>query len=187
LANSYLAWARPRFARLQDGYLNGTYTRADLANLRNSFKKPCGSDPKASKWSLNGMKYRGYAKPTRMEQASWYAFGLYAYHQQGNQYKPMYKEGERFNKALRILADRTGDGKVDQRSDTRRGNMDELYRKLLNTHNMQEAAPFCLRIIRLLNEHDIPLDHALLALDLARLNKPDSADMVRRDWSRLLD
>ena len=80
MANSYLAWARPRFARLQDGYLNGTYTRADLANLRNSFKKPCGSDPKASKWSLNGMDYRGYAKPTRMEQASWYAFGLYAYH-----------------------------------------------------------------------------------------------------------
>ena len=35
MANSYLAWARPRFARLQDGYLNGTYTRADLANLRN--------------------------------------------------------------------------------------------------------------------------------------------------------
>ena len=98
----------------------------------------------------------------------------YAYHQQGNQYKPMYKEGERFNKALRILAD-TGE------------DVDELYRKLLNTHNMQEAAPFCLRIIRLLNEHDIPLDHALLALDLARLNKPDSADMVRRDWSRLLD
>lgn len=147
MANSYLAWARPRFARLQDGYLNGTYTRADLANLRNSFKKPCGSDPKASKWSLNGMDYRGYAKPTRMEQASWYAFGLYAYHQQGNQYKPMYKEGERFNKALRILAD-TGE------------DVDELYRKLLNTHNMQEAAPFCLRIIRLLNEHDIPLDHA---------------------------
>ena len=44
------------------------------------------------------MDYRGYAKPTRMEQASWYAFGLYAYHQQGNQYKPMYKEGERFTK-----------------------------------------------------------------------------------------
>ena len=118
MANSYLAWARPRFARLQDGYLNGTYTRADLANLRNSFKKPCGSDPKASKWSLNGMDYRGYAKPTRMEQASWYAFGLYAYHQQGNQYKPLYKEGERFNKALRILAD-TGE------------DVDELYRKLL--------------------------------------------------------
>lgn len=174
MANSYLAWARPRFARLQDGYLNGTYTRADLANLRNSFKKPCGSDPKASKWSLNGMKYRGFSKPTLMEQASWYAFGLYAYHQQGNQYKPMYKEGERFNKALRILAD-TGE------------DVDELYRKLLNTHNMQEAAPFCLRIIRLLNEYNIPLDHALLALDLARLNKPDSADMVRRDWSRLLD
>ena len=93
MANSYLAWARPRFARLQDGYLNGTYTRADLANLRNSFKKPCGSDPKASKWSLNGMKYRGFSKPTLMEQASWYAFGLYAYHQQGNQCKPMYVEG----------------------------------------------------------------------------------------------
>lgn len=174
MTNSYLTWARPRFARLQDGYLNGTYTRADLANLRNSFKKPCGSDPKASKWSLNGMKYRGYAKPTRMEQASWYAFGLYAYHQQGNQYKPMYKEGERFNKALRILAD-TGE------------DVDELYRKMMNARNMQEAAPFCLRIIRLFNEYDIPLDHALLALDLARLSKPDSANTVRRDWGRLLN
>lgn len=131
MANSYLAWARPRFARLQDGYLNGTYTRADLANLRNSFKKPCGSDPKASKWSLNGMKYRGFSKPTLMEQASWYAFGLYAYHQQGNQCKPMYVEGEHFNTALRTLAD-TGE------------DVDELYRKMMNARNMQEAAPFCL-------------------------------------------
>lgn len=173
MTNSYLTWARPRFARLQDGYLNGTYTRADLANLRNSFKKPCGSDPKASKWSLNGMKYRGFSKPTLMEQASWYAFSLYAYHQQGDQYKPMYVEGERFNKALRALAD-TGE------------DVDGLYRKLLNAHNMQEAAPFCLRIIRLLNEYGIPLDHALLALDLVRLGKPDSVDVVRRDWGRLL-
>lgn len=174
MASSYLTWARPRLAKLQDGYLNGTYTRADLAHLRNSFQKPCGSDPKAAKWSLNGMNYRGYTKPTRMEQASWYAFGLYAYHQQGNQCKPMYVEGEHFNTALRTLAD-TGE------------DVDELYRKMMNARNMQEAAPFCLRIIRLFNEYDIPLDHALLALDLARLSKPDSANTVRRDWGRLLN
>ena len=55
----------------------------------------------------------------------------------------------------------------------------------MNARNMQEAAPFCLRIIRLFNEYDIPLDHALLALDLARLSKPDSANTVRRDWGPL--
>lgn len=170
--SAYLDWARPRLHVLQNAYLKHTWSRGILADLRYSFRQPVGSNPKAAKWSLNGMPgYHGYGSPTRLEKASWLAFSLYAYHQQGNHVDPMFEEGKRFHQALGELA-QTGE------------DVEPLISKLVNARNMSELATHLLRIIRLFNQHHITCDHAMLALDMVRYDKPESRDMVRAEWSR---
>lgn len=171
---SYLTWADRRLLRLQDGYIHGTYTRGDMSHLRQSLRRPCGSDPRASKWSLDGMPgYRGGAYPSWMEKASWYAFALYAIHQQGEQEQPMYRSGIFFNEALHRLVEKEPDAV-------------KIVARLASARDLDEALVSLTRLVRLLREHRIPCDHARLALDLRTFQNPRSRDRVRAGWSRNL-
>lgn len=170
----YLDWARPRLNRLQDGVLHDTWARADLACLRASFGRPCGSIPRAARWSVVGMPGRGRAAtPSRLERASWLAFALYAHHQQGDRSHPMQRDGERLSDAIVLLS--------GMREGTEVGN---LLEGLGSIHGMREAAPWMLRLMRLLNGERIPCDHALLAFDLANLDVPERRASVLADWTR---
>lgn len=172
--SAYLDWARPRLATLQEATLHGTRLRADMAALRASLNQPCGTNTRAASWSLAGIPcHRNRRNPNRLERASWTAFALYAHHQQGDQEHPMFAPGTRLADACERLADQGADPT-------------KPLQRLLATHGMDAATGPLLRIIQLLADHDIPLDHATLALDLTAWDDPSKAGTIRASWLRAL-
>lgn len=166
----YEAWARPRFEELQNGYVGSTRSRGDMAALRASLRKPCGTDVRAAAWSIDGLESDSLAH-SPMEEASWYAFALYAIHQQGLHQAGMYEPGRRFNWALRQIRDREPE-------------VPKLVRRLTSARSLQDAVVVCKRLILLLRAHGEPCDHVLLALDLRDFQCRGRSDRVKYSWSR---
>lgn len=174
MTGDYMRWAGRRIRFLQDQYLHGTLTRKDLAILARSITKPVGADPRAAKWSLDGMpgtRPHGFRRPTPMEKASWNAFALWAIHQKGEHHNRMHVPYLRLEDALDRLR---GDGR-----DT-----EAIMGRLANARNQDEAVPILARLMRMLRDHAIPTDHAALAHDLRDLDDPRRHDRVVARWTR---
>lgn len=136
---------------------------------------PVGADPVAARWSLRGMPgRRGGAWPTRLERASWMGFGLYAHHQRGWRDRPMQVEGVSLADGLVLLGAMGGDGFVAPLG------------RLLNARGLEEARGPLLRLMGVLSERGVGIDHALLASDLADLAAPALRDRTRSAWGRAL-
>lgn len=165
--NTFLDWARPRLGRLQHGILTTTRTRGDLSRLRASINQPVGNDPTAAYWSLNDLPH---ATP-RLEWASWTGFGLYAIHQQHHHTLGTHHNGIRLNQALnRLNPDRAADH----------------ARRLTAAASRNELTRIMTRIMHDLNHANIPMDHALLILDLNDWDNPSRRSRITHYWTRNL-
>lgn len=175
---SYAELANKRIAWLQDRYLKDTITRKDLAILARSITKPVGSDPQAAKWSLDGLPIRrgGAYTSTSMEKASWNTFALYAIHQRGEHHKRMHRPGITMGSALERL-DRN-------QSATRPRNLTMDMRRLAGIHNQDEAIPILARLMRLMQDDGIGVDHIRLAWDLRDLDDQRRRPRVLANWFR---
>ncbi|PST49334.1 type I-E CRISPR-associated protein Cse2/CasB [Bifidobacterium callitrichos] len=170
----YREWASRRLWKLQDAYLNDTYTRGPLAILARSITKEPGTDPKAAKWSIKGMPdttSRPDNYHTPLEQGSWNAFALYAIHQRtAGHTQGMYTRGVTVEQALARLEQADPDSR-------------RRIRKLTNTRTMKEAVTILKELIRTMGDHHITLDHTILAIDLARLENPNLRQRVLGRWA----
>jgi len=166
-----------RLRRLQQpaGGTNPSIT-ASLARLRQSIGTEPGSDPAIWAQTVAGMppQFQGDdLHATAEEHAVHAALGLYALHQQARG-EPMHVTGVGMGRACSRLGRATGNEVAVSRR----------FHALATASSLQEALHHARGLIGQLRAQSIPLDYALFAVDVARLQYPGLADRVRLAWGR---
>lgn len=166
----YLTLMRPRLNVIQNEFLrDSSHGRMTLSHLRDALDRPVGDDPETARVSLSGIPGGyGFQPFTPLERASWGAFSLYGFHQQGLHYERMQRDGTTFATALRRLhhARRPADA----------------ITHLHHAHNPTEAARLLLPAILECHDQHVGFDHALLALDLAQVGSTRFTTDILPSW-----
>ena len=183
------AHQRPRhlrdIGRLVDSRLNGekglqirylrneARARGDMAALRGAVAKEPGEIPEI--WELTQVKVPDYVgdAPTWEEMAVHTAMTLYAVHQQSRTTR-MFRPGRGLGYAARELVG------WEEDNDSAR----KRFNALVTSTTITELRHHLRNFISLLRAHDITLDHAMLADDIARFQHPGGAKKVRLTWAR---
>lgn len=176
-----------RVWRLQGPFLDSrnpgnAEATATLARLRRCPMDEPGADPRVWEITLADLpeKLRSGGAPSPAEQAVHAALVLYAIHQQSNDV-PVHQSGARLGVAVQQLARQRGtEGHPDESS------MRRLHQMVLATDT--DGRLHHLRgLVTLMRSESppVPLDYALLAVDLWRLIEPrENSDRVFARWGR---
>lgn len=154
---------------------------ARLARLRRALATSPGSV--ADVWADTtgalppGLLGRG-DEPSPYEQAVHAVMCLYALHQQ-SQSDPMHVDGQDLGTAVQILRRRRGaDDDIDP--------VLRRFHALATANSLAETLHHLRGLVTLLRGAHVGLDYGQLAVDLRRLQNPNYAGRVRRDWGRSL-
>lgn len=159
---------------LQNRYLhNEARARGELAALRGAVAREPGEVP--ATWELTQVKVPDYAgdAPTREEIAVHTAITLYAVHQQSRT-APMFRPGVGLGRAARELVGRDEENPSAQKR----------FNALVTSTTIAELRHHLRGFVSLLRARDITLDHAMLADNIVRFQRPNGAKQVRLAWAR---
>lgn len=149
--------------------------RATLASLRRGVSREPGELPEI--WELTAVpdtsEQVGDA-PTWDEVAVHMAMTLYALHQQ-SKVVPMDRRGVGLGRAAHDVV-----GRGDEENSSARAR----FNALVTSSTVSELRHHLRSFIALLRSKGIPLDHAMLADDIAQFQRPGGAKTVQLRWSR---
>lgn len=160
---------------LQSRYLhNEAQAREQMAALRGAVTREPGEVP--ATWALTQVEVPDDAgdAPTREEVAVHTAMTLYAVHQQSRT-DPMFHPGKGLGHASRELI-----GPPDQENPSAR----KRFNALVTSTTITELRHHLRDLVSLLRARGITLDHAMLADDIVRFQRPGGAKEVRLVWAR---
>ena len=160
---------------LQSRYLhNEAQAREQMAALRGAVTREPGEVP--ATWALTQVRVPDDAgdAPTREEVAVHTAMTLYAVHQQSRT-DPMFHPGKGLGHASRELI-----GPPDQENPSAR----KRFNALVTSTTITELRHHLRDLVSLLRARGITLDHAMLADDIVRFQRPGGAKEVRLAWAR---
>ena len=160
---------------LQSRYLrNESRARGELAALRKGASRSPGELPEI--WELTEVPPPEHAgdAPTPEEIAVHTAMTLYAVHQQSRT-DPMFHPGKGLGHASRELI-----GPPDQENPSAR----KRFNALVTSTTITELRHHLRDLVSLLRARGITLDHAMLADDIVRFQRPGGAKEVRLVWAR---
>ena len=160
---------------LQSRYLhNEAQAREQMAALRGAVTREPGEVP--ATWALTQVRVPDDAgdAPTREEVAVHTAMTLYAVHQQSRT-DPMFYPGKGLGHASRELI-----GPPDQENPSAR----KRFNALVTSTTITELRHHLRDLVSLLRARGITLDHAMLADDIVRFQRPGGAKDVRLAWAR---
>lgn len=160
---------------LQERYRrNESQGRADVAALRKGAGRAPGELPEI--WGLTQVPVSEAAgdAPTREELAVHAAMTLYAVHQQSRT-TPVFRPGVGLGSAARQLI-----GFGDEENPSARAR----FNALVTSATVAELYYHLRNLVSQLRSRDIGLDHAMLADDLVRFQRPGGAKSVRLTWAR---
>ena len=160
---------------LQNRYLhNEAQARGELAALRSAVAREPGEVPDT--WELTQVEVPDNAgdAPTREEIAVHTAMTLYAVHQQSRT-DPMFHPGKGLGHASRELI-----GPPDQENPSAR----KRFNAMVTSTTITELRHHLRDLVSLLRARGITLDHAMLADDIVRFQRPGGAKDVRLAWAR---
>ena len=159
---------------LQNRYLhNEAQARGELAALRSAVAREPGEVPDT--WELTQVEVPDNAgdAPTREEIAVHTAMTLYAVHQQSRT-APMFRPGVGLGRAARELVGRDEENPSAQKR----------FNALVTSTTVAELRHHLRGFVSQLRARDIALDHAMLADDITRFQRPNGAKQVRLAWAR---
>ena len=159
---------------LQNRYLhNEAQARGQMAALRGAIAREPGEVPEV--WELTQVKVPDNAgdAPTWEEIAVHTAMTLYAVHQQSRT-APMFRPGVGLGRAARELVGRDEENPSAQRR----------FNALVTSTTVAELRHHLRGFVSQLRARDIALDHAMLADDITRFQRPNGAKQVRLAWAR---
>lgn len=160
---------------LQKRYLSGkeSRARAELAALRGAAAKDPGEVPEI--WDLTRVPVPDYAgdAPTPEEIAVHTAMTLYAVHQQSRN-EPVYLPGTGLGSAAQQVVGH------DEENPSARARFNALVTSTTVTELRHHLRSF----VTLLRARGVPLDHAMLADDIVRFQRPGGIKRVRLAWAR---
>jgi len=160
---------------LQSRYLhNEAQAREQMAALRGAVTREPGEVP--ATWALTQVRVPDDAgdAPTPEEVAVHTAMTLYAVHQQSRT-DPMFYPGKGLGHASRELI-----GPPDQENPSAR----KRFNALVTSTTITELRHHLRDLVSLLRARGITLDHAMLADDIVRFQRPGGAKEVRLAWAR---
>ena len=160
---------------LQSRYLhNEAPAREQMAALRGAVTREPGEVP--ATWALTQVRVPDDAgdAPTPEEVAVHTAMTLYAVHQQSRT-DPMFHPGKGLGHASRELI-----GPPDQENPSAR----KRFNALVTSTTITELRHHLRDLVSLLRARGITLDHAMLADDIVRFQRPGGAKEVRLVWAR---
>lgn len=160
---------------LQSRYLhNEAQAREQMAALRGAVTREPGEVP--ATWALTQVRVPDDAgdAPTPEEVAVHTAMTLYAVHQQSRT-DPMFHPGKGLGHASRELI-----GPPDQENPSAR----KRFNALVTSTTITELRHHLRDLVSLLRARGITLDHAMLADDIVRFQRPGGAKEVRLVWAR---
>ena len=159
---------------LQKRYLdNESLGRAEVAALRKGANKAPGELPEI--WELTCVEVPDGAgdAPTREEIAVHTAMTLYAVHQQSRS-ECMFVPGRGLGRAAHELV-----GTNEENPSAR-----ARFNALVTSTTVAELRHHLRNLVSLLRSRGIALDHAMLADDIVRFQRPGGAKSVRLAWAR---
>ena len=159
---------------LQNRYLhNEAQARGQMAALRGAVAREPGEVPEV--WELTQVKVPDNAgdAPTREEIAVHTAMTLYAVHQQSRTV-PMFRPGVGLGRAARELVG----------WDEENPSAQKRFNALVTSTTVAELRHHLRGFVSQLRARDIALDHAMLADDITRFQRPNGAKQVRLAWAR---
>ena len=159
---------------LQNRYLrNEARARGEMAALRGAATKEPGEIPEI--WELTQVEVPDNTDdaPTWEEVAVHTAMTLYAVHQQSRTTR-MFRPGRGLGHAARELVG------WEEDNDSAR----KRFNALVTSTTITELRHHLRNFISLLRARDITLDHAMLADDIVRFQRPGGAKKVRLTWAR---
>lgn len=159
---------------LQKRYLdNESLGRAEVAALRKGANRAPGELPEI--WELTRVEVPDGAgdAPTREEIAVHTAMTLYAVHQQSRS-ECMFVPGRGLGRAAHELVG------TDEENPSARAR----FNALVTSTTVAELRHHLRNLVSLLRSRGIALDHAMLADDIARFQRPGGAKSVRLAWAR---
>lgn len=159
---------------LQARYLdNESRARGELAALRKGASRSPGELPEI--WELTRVEVPDGAgdAPTREEIAVHTAMTLYAVHQQSRS-ECMFVPGRGLGRAAHELVG------TDEENPSARAR----FNALVTSTTVAELRHHLRNLVSLLRSRGIALDHAMLADDIVRFQRPGGAKSVRLAWAR---
>ena len=152
---------------------NEARARGELAALRKGANRPPGELPEI--WELTSVHVPDYAgdAPTWEETAVHTAMTLYAVHQQSRT-EPMFVPGRGLGRAAHELVG------TDEENPSARAR----FNALVTSTTVAELRHHLRNLVSLLRSRGIALDHAMLADDIVRFQRPGGAKSVRLAWAR---
>ena len=159
---------------LQKRYLdNESLGRAEVAALRKGANRAPGELPEI--WELTRVEVPDGAgdAPTREEIAVHTAMTLYAVHQQSRS-ECMFVPGRGLGRAAHELVG------TDEENPSARAR----FNALVTSTTVAELRHHLRNLVSLLRSRGIALDHAMLADDIVRFQRPGGAKNVRLAWAR---
>ena len=159
---------------LQKRYLdNESLGRAEVAALRKGASRSPGELPEI--WELTRVEVPDGAgdAPTREEIAVHTAMTLYAVHQQSRS-ECMFVPGRGLGRAAHELVG------TDEENPSARAR----FNALVTSTTVAELRHHLRNLVSLLRSRGIALDHAMLADDIVRFQRPGGAKSVRLAWAR---
>lgn len=159
---------------LQKRYLdNESLGRAEVAALRKGANRAPGELPEI--WELTRVEVPDSAgdAPTREEIAVHTAMTLYAVHQQSRS-ECMFVPGRGLGRAAHELVG------TDEENPSARAR----FNALVTSTTVAELRHHLRNLVSLLRSRGIALDHAMLADDIVRFQRPGGAKSVRLAWAR---
>ena len=159
---------------LQKRYLdNESLGRAEVAALRKGANRAPGELPEI--WELTRVEVPDGAgdAPTWEETAVHTAMTLYAVHQQSRT-EPMFVPGRGLGRAAHELVG------TDEENPSARAR----FNALVTSTTVAELRHHLRNLVSLLRSRGIALDHAMLADDIVRFQRPGGAKSVRLAWAR---
>ncbi|MFC2659448.1 MAG: type I-E CRISPR-associated protein Cse2/CasB [Actinomyces sp.] len=159
---------------LQKRYLdNESLGRAEVAALRKGANRAPGELPEI--WELTRVEVPDGAgdAPTREEIAVHTAMTLYAVHQQSRS-ECMFVPGRGLGRAAHQLVG------TDEENPSARAR----FNALVTSTTVAELRHHLRNLVSLLRSRGIALDHAMLADDIVRFQRPGGAKSVRLAWAR---
>lgn len=159
---------------LQKRYLdNESLGRAEVAALRKGANRAPGELPEI--WELTRVEVPDGASdaPTREEIAVHTAMTLYAVHQQSRS-ECMFVPGRGLGRAAHELVG------TDEENPSARAR----FNALVTSTTVAELRHHLRNLVSLLRSRGIALDHAMLADDIVRFQRPGGAKSVRLAWAR---
>lgn len=181
-------FVRGKIEPLQSAYLGARASAgasAALARLRRAATSAPGADPLVWGDTLEGLPetYHGPdGSASREEHAAHAAITLFAIHQQSRRTRMHvrgYSLGQAVARLATVGAERDGSGSLPKNPAVVR-----RFHALGTATSIEETLHHARGLVTQLRSNDIPLDYGLLAVHLARLQHPGSADGVRLDWGR---